>query len=207
MSEPRYELQYFPARGRAEPIRLLFAAAQVPFTDIPITDWPASRSQTPLGQLPVLIEHSGDGSEFRIPQSGAIMRHLARRFDLYGKTERQKTMADYIADTTFDWRDKFVPIQFAAMMRTSEEALAKYWDNLPQTLAVFERLLGQSTQAEAGFFVGESVTYADIAVFEILDSHLTLRSDCLESFPVLKAFVARMHELPGIAEYLKNRHH
>lgn len=77
MSNTQYELLYFPARGRGEQIRLLFACAQVPFKNTGITDWPAMKSKMPLGQLPVLIEHT-EGNEIHIPQSGAIMRHLAR---------------------------------------------------------------------------------------------------------------------------------
>ena len=57
-SSPRFELLYFPVRGRGEQIRLMFACAQVPFTDTAVTDWPASRASMPLGQLPVLRERS-----------------------------------------------------------------------------------------------------------------------------------------------------
>ncbi|VDN54768.1 unnamed protein product [Dracunculus medinensis] len=41
-----YKLLYFPIRGRAEPIRLLFHFAQVPFEDEIITfeKWPSRKA-------------------------------------------------------------------------------------------------------------------------------------------------------------------
>ena len=70
----KYELTYFDARGRAEISRLIFAAANVEYKDTRVTDWPAGKDQTPLGQLPYLTI---DGN-LRIPQSIAIARFLAR---------------------------------------------------------------------------------------------------------------------------------
>jgi hypothetical protein len=51
-----YELTYFDAAGRAEPIRVMLHAAGVEFRDnrFPKQDWPAIKSTTPLGALPTL---------------------------------------------------------------------------------------------------------------------------------------------------------
>lgn len=38
MSTDKYKLIYFNARARAEPIRLIFAAANVPYEDIRLSD-------------------------------------------------------------------------------------------------------------------------------------------------------------------------
>ena len=57
-----YELLYFPARGRAEHIRLLFAFKGIPFTEIAPSDWPKQKPTTPFGQVPVLTER-GEGAD------------------------------------------------------------------------------------------------------------------------------------------------
>lgn len=194
-----YELFYFPLRGRAEPIRLLFALANVAYTNTGVTNWPEFKPKTPLGQMPVLVERDGT-SERQIAQSGAILRHLARVFDLYGADEAHKTQADFIAETANDWRAKFAPVQFAGFMNTDKAVIEKYWADLNTTLAVFDRLLGDND-----FFASKSATYADALVFDTLDGNVGLKADCLSSFPRLAAFVDRFRVLPGVAEYVAKR--
>ncbi len=194
-----YELLYFPIRGRAEPIRLVFALAKVAYTNTGVTNWPEMKPKMPLGQMPVLIERDGS-SERQIAQSGAIIRHLARVFDLYGADEAHKTQADFIAETANDWRGKFAPVQFAAFMKTDASVIEKYWADLPTTLALFDRLLGDND-----FFAGKSATYADAIVFDTIDGNTSMKADCADGFPRLTAFMARFRALPGVAEYVASR--
>lgn len=194
-----YELLYFPLRGRGEPIRLLFALANAPYTNTGITNWPELKPKTPLGQLPVLVERSESG-ERQIAQSGTILRHLARVFDLYGADESTRTQADFIADTTTDWRNKFIPVLYAGVFKTEQSTVDKYWEDLPATLAIFDRYLG-----DHDFFAGKSATYADVLVFDTLDGNLSLKADCLASFPRLSAYVERFRALPHVADYLAKR--
>lgn len=194
-----YELLYFPFPGRAEPIRLLFALAQVAYTNTGVTNWPELKPKTPLGQLPVLIERS-DGGERQIAQTPTILRHLARVFDLYGADEAHKTLADMIADTAFDWRGKFGPVQFAQIYRTEQSAIDKYWAEVPATLALFDKLLGDNQ-----YYAGKSPTFADVLVFETLDNHVRMKADILAELPRLAAFVARFHAMPSIAARIAAR--
>ncbi|MDI1430420.1 glutathione S-transferase family protein [Polyangium sorediatum] len=195
-----YELLYFPLRGRAEPIRLMFATANVDFTNTPITNWPELKPKTPLGQLPVLVERS-DSGERQIAQSMAIVRHLARVFDLAGKDEAEKTNADVAAETINDWRSKFAPVQFAAFMHTDQAVIDKYWADLPATLRTAEGLLGSCTW----FGGGESPTYADVLAFDTLDNHLSTKPESLADFPKLRALHDRLRALPSVAGYLEKR--
>jgi len=195
-----YELLYFPIRGRAEPIRLMFAAANVNFTNTGVTNWPEVKPKTPLGQLPVLVEKSEAGEKM-IPQSMAIIRHLARTFDLYGKDEAEKTACDIAAETINDWRSKFAPVQFAQFMNTPEDVITKYWAELPATLSQLESLLGDKTY----FAGGSAPTYADVLAFDAIDGHLAAKPEALADAGKLRAFHKAFGALPNIAAYIAKR--
>lgn len=47
-SSPKYKLMYYPARGRAELIRFLFAHLEIPYEDvrIPFEEWPKMKPGT-----------------------------------------------------------------------------------------------------------------------------------------------------------------
>ncbi|CAF1035103.1 unnamed protein product [Adineta steineri] len=79
---PTYELFYFNARGLAEVLRLIFAAANEKYDDTPIEldQWAAHKAEMLLGQMPVL---EVDGVQ--LPQSRTIARYLAKQFHLAGK--------------------------------------------------------------------------------------------------------------------------
>ncbi len=82
---PNYTLNYFNGRGRAELTRLVFAAAGVKYTDNRVSDWPATKGDAPLGQLPYL---EVDG--LKLPQSISIARYVAREHGLGGKSSLEQ---------------------------------------------------------------------------------------------------------------------
>ena len=48
------------------------------------------------------------------------------------------------------------------------------------------------------------ITYIDFLVYELLDIHSHLEPSILEDFPNLKAYHARIQELPTVAAYMKS---
>ena len=89
---PSYTLNYFNGRGRAELTRLIFAAAGASFTDNRIGDWPATKNDTPLGQLPYLTI---DGTT-KLPQSISIARFVAREHNLAGRNNLEQVKFKFI---------------------------------------------------------------------------------------------------------------
>lgn len=199
-----YELLYFPARGRAEQIRLMFALNSVPFSENPAANWLELKPSTPFGMLPVLTERSDDG-EFVLGESGAVMRHLARRFEMYGSDDRHCAICDALADFVADARTKYIAVAYAGTLGTSEATIAAFWEQLPHTLAVLERALQRSTSPDAGWFVGDKLTFADVATFDYIDALETLRPGCLADYAGLVAFAAKFRALPTIAPFLAER--
>ncbi|CAF0759182.1 unnamed protein product, partial [Didymodactylos carnosus] len=99
-----YKLHYFNGRGRAEVIRLIFAQAGQKYEDIRIerANWDSIKNDTPLGQVPY-IEVDGE----RIPQSMAIVRFLAKQFNLAGKDNLEQAKVDSVADTISDLSETY----------------------------------------------------------------------------------------------------
>ncbi len=200
-----YELLYFPARGRAEQIRLLFALLDIPLRENPAANWPELKPNTPFGRLPVLTERDDDGGEFVLAESGAVMRHIARRHAMYGSSEQHHAQADALFDYVADERTKYISIAYAAMLGTTEEAIAAYWEALPHTLRDLERARERSTSPDAGWFITDKPTFADVATFDYLDALDGLRSGCLDGHAGLVEFVGRFRALPRIAPFLAER--
>ena len=79
-----------------------------------------------------------------LPQSQAIVRHLARKLNLYGENLREHALADVVSETVQDIRAKFVSVAFAARMGSTPETIEKYWSEvLPHSLALLEKLLSR----------------------------------------------------------------
>ncbi|CAL8077599.1 unnamed protein product [Calicophoron daubneyi] len=88
MSSVKYKLTYFYQRGRAEPIRVLFAALNIPFEDhrIEFSDWATLKSKIPTHRLPYL-EIVGESGETRgYSESMAIARFIAHENNMMGRT-------------------------------------------------------------------------------------------------------------------------
>jgi glutathione S-transferase len=75
-------IQYFPSRGRAEPVRLCYALKGVGWSEEHVggaqlsrEDMHTSKEAFPYGQVPRLVDDDGTA----IVQSLAILRYVARK--------------------------------------------------------------------------------------------------------------------------------
>lgn len=203
--EPRYELVYFDMRGRAEQIRLIFAYAGVEYVDTAVdrSRWSEEKKSFPLGQVPVLHERSAAG-ELLIPQSLAIVRHLGRVFELYGAGEPQRVQCDVVIDTVAELRSRFNGIAYFPNFLRDEEVIERHFaTTFPAYLDQLETL--HAAGAGHGYFVGESVTIADLVAFDALDAHLEVRPACLDGRELLARFMKSVIAQPAIAGYLARR--
>ncbi|UQA62426.1 glutathione S-transferase family protein [Polyangium aurulentum] len=205
--QPERELVYFDIRGRAEPIRLLLAYTRTPHVDrgIKREDWPAVKATVPLGQVPILIERSSEG-EIVIPQSQAILRHLARELDAYGPTPHARARCDIAAETVLELRAAWNRVAyFPGWLKDQAATEAHYRETLPRFRAWFERALEESEARGDRFFAANRPTYADFLVFDTLDAHLLVEPSCLDGHGASQRFMDDMRALPGVSEYLAGR--
>jgi len=193
-------LTYFNARGRAELSRLILKEAGVDFTDVRIASLDDLKKQGKLAfdQVP-LLEVDG----FQMVQSISIGRYLARKYGLYGNSAQEAALADMVVDGVLDLATH------RRNAKTDEEKNSFEKEILPKWLGFFENLLKKQQAANGPgsklFFVGNHLTYADLAVFNSLWNIQVAIANCLDKFQLLAEFKAQIEARPKIAKWLKER--
>lgn len=149
------------------------------------------------GQLPKF-----EDGDLTLYQSNAILRHLGRSFGLYGKDQREAAQVDMVNDGVEDLRCKY-----GTMIYTNyENGKDDYVKALPGHLKPFETLLSQNQGGKA-FIVGDQISFADYNLLDLLLIHRILAPGCLDSFPLLSAYVARLSARPKIKAFLASPEH
>jgi glutathione S-transferase len=194
---------YFNARGRAELIRLVFAAAGVSYEDVRIEgeQWPTVKPTTPFGQLPTL---EVDG--VKLCQSLTIARFVARRFNLAGTTELDQAYADMVVDCIEDTAKALTPFFYERDDAKKAEMKKKFVEeHLPKTLGGLQKIL-EGNHGGDGFFVGSELTWADLSFFVLTETLQRGGVDSeLSNYPKLVALKERVSKVPKIAEWLAKR--
>jgi glutathione S-transferase len=198
-----YKLTYFNGRGRAEIVRLIFAAGGVKYEDVRIEKdkWPALKPSTPFGQLPML---EVDG--VKLCQSNAIGRFVARRLKLAGKTDLDEARVDMIIDCIEDTVKPMMGFFHESDEKRKADLKKKFLDEqLPVSLAGLEKILNEN-KGGAGYFVGDSLTWADLCI-SVLASWLAMAGGCDEfaKHAKLVALKDRVEKEPKIAEWIAKR--
>ena len=84
-----------------------------------------------------------------------------------------------------------------AWHKEKEEYFTK---TLPSKLPALVKMLGAQK-----FFCGDAVTYADFAVFTILDLVRLVEPGVVSQHNNLAAWMGRVEQLPGVKQYLESR--
>jgi len=205
---PDFKLYSFQARGFAEKIRYIFAYAGVKFEDVHMEheQFDAKfKSTHPAGHGP-LLEIDG---KHMLGQTTAIARYLANEFHLTGADKWETAQADMYVFGLMDLHPHFRPV-FRARHSGDENAVKEEWakfktEHLKQFMDRYEHLLAKSGN---NHLVGSKTTWADLVIAEFLDRmQSNFDSHLLEANPKLSEFVKKVHELPGVKEYIGMRVH
>jgi len=198
MSKP--VLTYFAGRGLGEVIRLVFAESNVDFVDNRVTDISSLKESgtLPFGQVP-LLEIDG----ISIAQSFSILRYLSKKYGLRGSNDQEEVMIDMVAEGT---RDLSRARPYGTNISDSEKE--KFVSEvLPKWLSYFEKLLQQNVNGN-GFIVGNRLSYADIALFNTIDTiqlGFPNSVNTVRTFKHVSAHFDLIAARPNIAAWLKNR--
>jgi len=201
MSKP--VLCYWDIRGLAQPIRLLLAYTETDYEDKLLSCGPAPGfdkscwydNKFSFGldfpNLPYYID-----GDIKVTQSNAILRYIARKHDMLGKDETEKAMVDMMADQAMDFRNGWVRLCYNPDFENLKDG---YLTDLDTKLGQYSKFLAKKT-----WFAGESLTFVDFVMYELIDQHKFLAPACLKKFPNLEEFQTRFEELPKIAAYMKS---
>ena len=230
-------LFYFnDGKGRAELIRLIFVYGQIPFSDqrISFSEYllMGDQGRLPFQQLPILMV--GDQT---ISQSCAIARYAAKVAGLYPSDDFEAGLSDMIVDAGRDLLDLFYSCyvdrvtkegKFVMTMRSEEEKVRKlnqfFQIILPPHFNTFEQII--SNNKNSSFLITDSITWADLAIFDLLDtldpfaSHWTDEAtffyikeplgpfeppkDLFKNYPQLEVLKTIICEIPQIATWLSS---
>lgn len=200
-------IHYFNFRGRAEFIRILLAEGGVENTrrDVEVKDWPQLKGKEFGGNALPCLQINNQ----KLYQSNAIARSIAAKTGHAGKDFVEMGQVDMMADTVQDIIDgAFESGPFAP--GTDEEKAANFKafaeGKLKTTLQLFEKFIKQN---KTGWLVGNSVTWADIKLYGILESMALVPggagTDLFKSSTGVFNLYNKVASLPRVAEYIKTR--
>ncbi|XP_033107062.1 glutathione S-transferase Yc-like [Anneissia japonica] len=194
------KLTYVKGRGFGESGRLIMAAAGVEWEEAHLTDKAQFEKLKQdgllmFGQVPLL---QIDG--LNIVQSRAIIQYLANKFDMAGKTAADKAKVNMIIEGAKDFGIfhgiAFHPKESQAGLIAENKKKAEN-----RYLPAFEKLLSGSN---SGYFVGDSLTAADVLVFEDLLFMEDYLPGLTASYPKLQVFFEKMKGNPKLSAYLSS---
>jgi len=195
---------------RAETSRLALFIGGIEFEDLRPSREEIAKMKTdgtlPFGQFPVL---QVDGKT--IAQTGAIARFCGKLSGLYpSKDEFAAAKVDEVIDLATDITNQMRP---ALREKDPKLRIEMRWELsktiLPRWLGFLEKLLKDN--GDTGFFVGHSISVADLAVWRlcawisggIIDG---LPVNLLDGFPLLSVHQSQISNLPKVVEWIKKNH-
>lgn len=134
--------------------------------------------------------------DVKISQSQVILRHLARKHGLDGKTEADKLRVELALAQVTDYHMDFVRIVYNPQFH---ELKNEYKKGLPDKLKALSNFLG-----DRKFVAGDYVTYVDFVLLEYLEGQSYFVDGLLKDYPVLEAYHKRVLALPAIDKYVKS---
>jgi len=183
-------LHYFQGKGLGEQIRLMLWEAGVHYEERYVDTrekLEALRANNDLlfQQLP-LLEIDG----LKLVQSGAIVRYIARKYKLYGKSGADEVHCDMLADGIKDMLGKLTGYLF----QTDKEAFkAQVRPLIPRYLDCFTSYLSRNNNGEMkGFLLGDTITFVDITLFDVLERVIEIFPKLMSEYPYIESFHARM---------------
>jgi prostaglandin-H2 D-isomerase / glutathione transferase len=196
------KLVYFNARGLAETSRVLFAIKGEQYEDfrypLEIIDW-ATHNMV-RNKLPYL-EVEGE----IIPQSKAIERYLAKRFNMMGDNDIEYARIDGITEYVKDFKTAYQTVR--KLPANQKENGLKEWfaDTLKEKLELLENLLCREHQT---FAVGNRLSLADVSLYSFITEFFDDKESAWNSTvecPKLRSIVNNVRSNENLTTWVNNR--
>jgi len=142
-----------------------------------------------------------DGAE--ISQSVSIARFLANKFNLTGCTPLEKAQADMVVDCVADLLNAIYKVHFEGDEAKKKEGC----ENLKTVIVpgFGKSMTAILTKNGGQYMVGNGLTWADIAIADIVDLMAKKNKDVLTKCPPLLDLTKRVNNLPNIKAWIAKR--
>lgn len=190
------------ACGRGEYVRLLLEDAGIPYQyiRIPIPEWESGYKAKMIEEgirSPTLPYITVNGQYYG--KTFPLNRFIARTLGQYeGKTEADRHLVDSCADIINDWIVKWAHCTFHAY---NEEEFQQYKEKyVIKQYKVWNDILSDRPQGR--YILGEEISYADLALYHILEEdneEMVFKSD---KYPHIVALIEAIQNRPNIKKYL-----
>ena len=170
-------LNYFPAHGKAGPIRMLLTHKGIEWEDrlIQMEEWATVKPTMPGGNVPCW---QPAGTELKLGQAYAILRMMGKEYGYLAETPEAIYKQEFAIECFNDYNAK-KNYMFMMGPEISEEN-QKIWDETIGTLwGKIEKLLAQG---DSKFVAGDKMTVADFVLFSFASTYYenaTVKHQCL----------------------------
>ena len=182
------KLTYFNVRGLAETSRIFLAIGGEEYEDfryplevVDMTKHEMVKKEFDQDKLEGKLVSSLNKVPFLdvegviIPQSKAIERYLARRFNLMGDTDLQSAQIDSICECVRDFKDMYQKVRAKPEDEKSDAMNEWFTMTLVERLELLENLLGScccntstcepTEKLGCGYSVGDRISLADVVLY------------------------------------------
>jgi len=158
------------------------------------THWPSQKFKMglPFPNIPFYI----DGN-IKLSQSGAILRHLGKKYKMYGANDNEASIIDMLLDLSADLR---LGLAKQAYSQPDFEKMRK--EMIEKNVPVFKQV-SEFLQSKK-FLMGDSITIADFPIYDALKWHLAMEKDILSEFGNLLDYIKRFEDDPKIKAFLSS---
>lgn len=129
----------------------------------------------------------------------AILRYLARKYDLGGKTEEEIIRSDIIEQGVMEMMLSLFRAWYADSDELYEANISRLVPYLEQKLDHTSKVIGSNQ-----FLLGDRVTYNDFLLYSTLDYIRLFRSSLFDSHQNLKDYLDRIEALSDVKPYFED---
>jgi len=195
---PSFKLYDIDTNNHSEIIRLIFSYADVSYKDkrLKQEEWDKIKDQMTVDQLPILRINN----QYKMYHLHAILRHLAREFNLYGTSRHDHAIVDTILETIRPLQEKIY--QELKNSTDHKQTLRKlitddstiYLKQLENFYDVFNR--------NGSFYLGSNISLADLVVYDTINYLIKIEPKLLENYSHLKESRRHLDKNSRISNYL-----
>jgi glutathione S-transferase len=200
-STSSFKLYDLDLHGQSEILRLIFAYAGVSYKDkrLKKEEWEKIKTQMSFDQLPILRVNN----QYKIFHLHAIIRYLAREFQLYGVGKHDHAIVDIIVESIRPLQDKI----FEQLINsTDQEQTFKQFiiDHGEIYLKQFEKFF-EMFNRHGPFYLGSHISLADLIVYDTINYLIQFDTNLLDNYSHLKEAHRRLEKHPKLLNYLNKK--